>query len=279
MFGQPDARDPGRRKQAAGLACARHGISRNRKRHHHQATLASTKEGDREREGERERPPPSHPYLIETKSEKERGREGERPPPSHPYLTDNHNPATPTLTIKGNREVPGGRVATRWSANRPPETRKSRKPRKARKHTEKSRQREKGATVLAFWLSVSKKLKLSHLFLVFLICPCVFLLFLVFLISRSPGAGWRPSGQGGLPYQEAFPRGFALHTTTQPSGAHKLNRRLACASPGPSRPRGPHEPTPSFGIIGKRRKLSLHRTATRAPGDREIKKTKKSKKT
>jgi len=64
---------------------------------------------------ERERPTPSHPYLIEKKIEKERRREGERPPPSHPYLTDNHNPATPTLTIEGNREVPVGRVVARTS--------------------------------------------------------------------------------------------------------------------------------------------------------------------
>ena len=40
---------------------------------------------------ERERPPPSHPYLIEKKSEKERGREGER--------ERDHHPATLTLPI------------------------------------------------------------------------------------------------------------------------------------------------------------------------------------
>ena len=113
-------------------------------------------------------------------------------------------------------------------------------------------------------------------FLDFSLC---FLAFLGFLDFPVPGAGWRPGGQGGLPYQEALSRRFALHTTTQPSGAHKPNQRLACASPGPSRPSGPHEPTPSFEIIGKSRKLTLHRTATRPPGDREIEKTKKSKKT
>ena len=41
----------------------------------------------------------------------------------------------------------------------------------------------------------------------------------------------------------------------------------------------PNNPNPSFQIIRKGGKLILHRTATRAPGDREIKKTKKSKKT